>query len=92
MAGMSPEETDRLITEALERQDVDGVVELFESDGVFIDPDSGTEIRGHDAIREALLGLFESEAEGPRDAPTGLHCRRHRAGAIWLGDGGHRTR
>ena len=63
MGGMSPEETDRLITEALERRNVDGVLDLFEPDGVFINPDSGAEIRGHDAIREALLGLFETEAK-----------------------------
>jgi uncharacterized protein (TIGR02246 family) len=62
VAGMSPEETDRLVTEALQRRDVDGVLELFESDAMFIDPGTGAEIRGHAAIGEALLGLFESDA------------------------------
>ena len=61
MAGTSPDETDRLITEALEARNVDGVVDLFEPGGTFIDPDSGAELRGRDAIREALVGLLELE-------------------------------
>jgi uncharacterized protein (TIGR02246 family) len=63
VGGTSPEETDRLITEALARRDVEAVVDLFEPDGVFIDPDSGAEFRGHEAIRDAVAALLESEAQ-----------------------------
>jgi uncharacterized protein (TIGR02246 family) len=61
MAGMTPADTDRLIAEAISRQDLEATLDLYEPDAVFIDPDSGAELRGHEQIRAGLLALFESQ-------------------------------
>ncbi len=61
MAGMSPQETDQLVNDALSRRDVDAMLDLFEPNAVFIDPESGIELRGHQAIREAVTSFFEAD-------------------------------
>lgn len=63
MAGSTPEHTDRLIGEALERGDIEAVLELFEPDAVFIDPMSGTVLRGHAEIRDGLEAMLDSMPE-----------------------------
>ncbi|MDQ4068829.1 MAG: SgcJ/EcaC family oxidoreductase [Actinomycetota bacterium] len=59
MAGNSPEATDGLVEQAVGRQDLDALLDLFEADAVFVDPETGSELRGHDEIREAARALFE---------------------------------
>jgi uncharacterized protein (TIGR02246 family) len=61
MAGVTAEETDRLIAEAISRQDLEAALDLYEPDAVFIDPDSGAELRGHEQIRAGLHALFEAQ-------------------------------
>lgn len=61
MAGRTPEETDAAIGEALGRGDIDAVLDLFEPDAVFVVPDDGAELRGHDEIRAGLEAMFEGE-------------------------------
>ena len=62
MAGTSPEETDRLVEEAINGQDVEALLDLFEPDAVFVDPETGGELRGEDAIRQGAAGMLESNA------------------------------
>lgn len=63
MAGTTPQETDRLVGEALARKDLDAVLELFEPDAVLVDPDSGTPLRGHTEIREGVAAMLDGGAE-----------------------------
>lgn len=60
MAGRSPEETDRRIGEAISARDLGGALDLFEPGAVFVDPGSGAEIRGTDAIRDVLEAVFRA--------------------------------
>jgi uncharacterized protein (TIGR02246 family) len=60
MAGATPEETDRLIAEAISRQDLDATLDLYEPDAVFVDVDSGGELHGHAEIESGLQALFQS--------------------------------
>lgn len=68
MAGRTPEETDRLVEQAISQQNIEALVDLFESDAVLVDPGSGTEVRGHDRIRQMAAEMFESK---PRLESTG---------------------
>lgn len=69
MPGKTPEETDRLAEQAVSQQDVEALLDLFEPDAVFVDPESGAELRGHDQIREAAVAMFESEPRNEGTAP-----------------------
>lgn len=58
-----------------EAKDIDGVIELFAADGVFVDPHYpppiGPAMAGHDAIREGLswgLGMLEQPGFSVRHA------------------------
>jgi uncharacterized protein (TIGR02246 family) len=61
MAGTTPEQTDRLVGEALGRGDVDAALDLFEPEAILVDPDDGTVLRGADEIRAAMLGMLEAD-------------------------------
>ena len=61
MAGTTPAETDQLVNEAVSRQDVTAMLDLFEDDAIFVDAESGAQLRGRDAIREAVVTVFASE-------------------------------
>ena len=63
MAGTTAEETDRLVGEAMSRRDIDGVIDLFEPDAMFVDPTSGTVLRGHAEIRDALEQMLDAMPE-----------------------------
>lgn len=69
MAGRTPEETDRLIGEALAQADIDAVLELFEPDGVLVDPRSGQQLVGHDAIRSGVAAMLEGGVDSLESAP-----------------------
>lgn len=58
MAGGTPEETDHLINEAINRADADAVAALFEPKGVLVLP-GGDEARGREAIRAAVAEFLE---------------------------------
>ncbi len=60
MAGKTPQETDRLVEQAIFRHDVESLLDLFEPDAVFVDPETSTALRGHDEIREVVVGMLES--------------------------------
>jgi ketosteroid isomerase-like protein len=62
MAGVTPEQTDRLIAEAISRQDLNATLDLYEPDAVFVDVDSGAELHGHEQIRAGLKALFQTLA------------------------------
>ncbi|HEV2766525.1 MAG TPA: SgcJ/EcaC family oxidoreductase [Acidimicrobiales bacterium] len=66
MAGSTPQETDHLVEQAISGENVEALLDLFEPDAVFIDPASGTELRGRDQIRDAVLEMLESK---PRIIP-----------------------
>lgn len=71
MAGRTPEETGDLIGEAMKRKDLDGALDLFEPEAVFVDPSSGQQMHGHDEIRQALVGFMEVDAQLlPSPPPT----------------------
>jgi ketosteroid isomerase-like protein len=59
MAGRTPEEADRLIAEAISAQDMEATLDLYEPEALFVDPDSGTTLRGHEKIRAGLRAVFE---------------------------------
>lgn len=61
MAGATPEETDRLVEEAISEGNVDALLELFEPTAVFVDPGTGNVLRGHDEIRTAVIEMFKSK-------------------------------
>ena len=61
MAGRTPEETDRLVEQAISQQSIEALLDLFELDAVFVEPVSGAVLRGHDRIREAAEDMFESK-------------------------------
>ena len=69
MPGKTPEETDRLVEQAVSQQDIGALLDLFEPDAVFVDPESGAELRGHDQIREAAVAMFESDSRVEGTAP-----------------------
>ncbi len=56
MAGHSPEETDRLIDEAVSAGNADAAAALFEPDAVLVLPGRPV-VRGRDAIRRAFAEL-----------------------------------
>src|SRR5688572_2387842 len=56
MAGQSPEQTDRLMDEAVSAGDADAAVALFEPDAVLVLPGRPA-VRGRDAIRQAFAEL-----------------------------------
>ena len=58
MAGGTPEETDRLIAEAISGKDLDAILDLYEPDAVFVDTESGTELHAREEIRAGLHALF----------------------------------
>lgn len=60
MPGKTPEETDRSVARAIAQRDIEGLLDLFEPEALFIDPGSGAELRGLEQIREAVAGMFES--------------------------------
>ncbi|MDP8901929.1 MAG: DUF4440 domain-containing protein [Actinomycetota bacterium] len=60
MAGRTPEETDRFVEETINGRDVERLLELFEPEALFVDPESGGELRGHGEIREGAAGMLES--------------------------------
>ncbi|GEO19260.1 YybH family protein [Microvirga aerophila] len=53
MAGKTPEETDRLINEAISTGNAEAAAQLYEPDGVLALPGQ-PEARGREAIRQAL--------------------------------------
>ena len=61
MIARTPADVDRLFAEALSAGDVDGALEMYEPDAVYIDG-SGFEYRGHAEIREALTELVAMQA------------------------------
>lgn len=69
MPGRTPEETDRLVEQAISERDIQALLDLFEPEAVFVDPASGAELRGHDQIRNAVAGMLQSspriEGGGP---------------------------
>jgi uncharacterized protein (TIGR02246 family) len=56
MAGHTPEQTDRLIDEAVSAGDADAAAALFEPDAVLVLPGKPA-VRGRDAIRQAFAEL-----------------------------------
>lgn len=60
MAGGTPEATDRSMERAVNGQDIEALLDLFEPDAVFVDPGTGGELTGRDEIREGAAGMFES--------------------------------
>lgn len=71
MAGRTPEETGDLIAEFMERKDVDGALDLFEPEAIFVDPNSGQQVRGHGELRRALAGFMTMDAQLlPAPPPT----------------------
>ena len=70
MAGRTPEETDRLVGQAIADQDIEALLDLFEPNAVFIDPTTGAEARGHDDIRAAVLEMFEANPRIEEAAPA----------------------
>ncbi len=69
MAGRTPEETDRLVEQAISQQDIEALLDLFELDAVFVDPVTGAVLRGHDRIREAAAEMFEAKPRIDGTAP-----------------------
>ena len=69
MLGKTPEETDRSVARAISQKDIDGLLDLFEPEALFVDPGSGAELRGHEQIREAVAGMFESNPTIEEVAP-----------------------
>jgi uncharacterized protein (TIGR02246 family) len=58
----TPADVDRLFAERVNAGDVDGVVALYEPEGVLLSVD-GPHSRGHDAIRARIRQLVEMEFE-----------------------------
>jgi uncharacterized protein (TIGR02246 family) len=54
MNSPSPQETIERFSQLLSESDLDAVLDLYEPDAVFA-PRPGEQVRGHDAIREALV-------------------------------------
>ncbi len=54
-----PADVDRLFMEAWNCNDLDGIVALFEPDGVLI-PQAGERVTGRDAIRQVFAGFSRS--------------------------------
>jgi uncharacterized protein (TIGR02246 family) len=79
MAGVTPEQTDRLIAEAISRQDLNATLDLYEPDAVFVDVDSGAELHGHEQIRAGLKALFQT-----RPRLEGQQLQVFRAGDLAL--------
>ena len=69
MAGKTPEETDRLVEQAISQQNLEVLLDLFELDAVFVDPISGTEVRSHDRIRQMAAEMFESKPRVEATSP-----------------------
>ena len=62
MPARKPEECDLLLTESLNRGDVDTVVALYEPTARYV-LDSGKVVTGHAAIREILQGYVAAKAK-----------------------------
>ena len=60
MAGHSPEETERLIDEAVNAGDADAATALYELDAVLVLPGRPA-VRGRDAIRQAFAELLATK-------------------------------
>ena len=69
MAGKTPEETDRLVEQAVSQQNIEALLDLFEFDAVFVEPVSGAVLRGHERIRRAAADMFESKPRIEGTAP-----------------------
>ena len=69
MAGRTPEETDRLVEQAISQQNMQALLDLFELDAAFVDPISGGVLRGRDRIRQAAEERFESNPRIVGTAP-----------------------
>jgi hypothetical protein len=61
LAGATPEDTDRLVDQAITQQDLEALLDLFEPDAVFVDPTTGAELRGHDQIRSGAIEMFKAK-------------------------------
>jgi uncharacterized protein (TIGR02246 family) len=60
MAGNTPEETDRLINEAISTGDAEGAAQLYEPAGVLVLPGQ-PEARGREAIRQAFIEFLRTK-------------------------------
>ena len=69
MAGRTPEETDRLVEQAISQQNMQALLDLLELDAAFVDPISGAVLRGRDRIRQAAEERFESNPRIVGTAP-----------------------
>jgi uncharacterized protein (TIGR02246 family) len=60
MAGKTPEETDRLINEAISTGNAEAAAQLYEPDGVLVLPGQ-PEARGREAIRQAFIAFLRTK-------------------------------
>ncbi|MDP9419416.1 MAG: nuclear transport factor 2 family protein [Actinomycetota bacterium] len=58
--------------QAVSRRDIEALLDLFEPGAVFVDPESGNELRGRDQIREAALAFFDLKPTIESPPPTVL--------------------
>jgi len=63
MPAYKPEECDQLLFETIDKGDLDGALDLYEPDAVFV-VSPGHVVTGHAAIREVLKGMLAAGGTG----------------------------
>jgi uncharacterized protein (TIGR02246 family) len=58
MPATTPDEIHRLYAERFRAGDLDAVMELYEPDAIFLNPQTGQVVAGRDAIRELVGGFL----------------------------------
>lgn len=71
MPALRPEECDQLLFKTIDTGDLDGALELYEPDAVFVVA-PGQVVTGHEAIREVLKGMLSAGGVGKIEGVTSV--------------------
>ena len=71
MPAYKPEECDQLLFETIDNGDLDGALDLYEPDAVFV-VSPGHVVTGHAAIREVLKGMLAAGGTGKLERLTAV--------------------